>query len=96
MLICGEAGTRRGCLVPLRAEPPDRGCNGIVGHPRFGGGYPFSHTAGADYPAAILAWLDGEPFDTAGFARRYDAVFAKADGLVATSGVPLRRLDEHG
>jgi len=65
-------------------------------NPRFGGGYPFSHTAGADYPAAILAWLDGEPFDTAGFARRYDAVFAKADGLVATSGVPLRRLDEHG
>ena len=27
---------------------------------RFGGGYPFSHMAGCDLPAAILRWVKGE------------------------------------
>lgn len=51
-------------------------------NPRFGGGYPFSQMAGANYPAAIIAWLQNKPYDFSTFKKEYDQVFAKCDTLV--------------
>jgi len=34
-------------------------------NPRFGGGYPFSHLAGADLPAAYIRWAAGKEAETA-------------------------------
>jgi len=36
-------------------------------NPRFGGGYPFSHLAGANLPGAIIAWLKHESADPSYF-----------------------------
>lgn len=55
-------------------------------NPRFGGGYPFSHAAGVNLPAAILCWLrDGTP-DPAWFVCRPGVAFAKYDQVTAVDG----------
>ena len=51
-------------------------------NPRFGGGYPFSHIAGANLPAALIAWAEGAPLNPDWLTITYDVTAAKCDRLV--------------
>lgn len=51
-------------------------------NPRFGGGYPFSHIAGANIPAAMVAWTRGSDPDPSWFRITPDIAAAKCDRLV--------------
>jgi len=48
-------------------------------NPRFGGGYPFSHAAGANAPACLVAWKSEEPLHAAWLNPSIGTVSAKYD-----------------
>jgi carbamoyl-phosphate synthase large subunit len=48
-------------------------------NPRFGGGYPFSHLAGADIPSAIVAWLQHKTPD--------NSCFKAETGILSIKGI---------
>ncbi|MFW5879699.1 MAG: ATP-grasp domain-containing protein [bacterium] len=52
---------------------------------RFGGGYPFSHLAGANLPKAILSWLNGKPADPSCFEIR--------EGVISMKNIEPRAYD---
>jgi len=51
-------------------------------NPRFGGGYPFSHTLGANYPRAIIEWHRGMAFDCDQFEKDTGKVVSKCEELL--------------
>jgi len=57
-------------------------------NPRFGGGYPFSHAAGANLPAALVAWALGEAPAPAWLRVRPEVASAKCDRLVGIAARP--------
>lgn len=65
---------------------PDGTARVLELNPRFGGGYPFSHAAGADVPAALIAWARGETPDPRWLRVRPGAAFSKCDRLVPLDG----------
>jgi carbamoyl-phosphate synthase large subunit len=77
----------------------ERGCVVLEMNPRFGGGYPFSHAAGADIPACLVAWAGGEQPDPNWLCARPHVVAAKCDRLVVSRGetdLSARRVDADG
>lgn len=54
-------------------------------NPRIGGGYPFSHLAGANLPKAILSWLEGNKHDPSDLNIEY--------GVVGIKGIQPMRLN---
>jgi len=50
-------------------------------NPRFGGGYPFTHAAGVNLPAAIISWLMGE--------SATDNYLKMADKILSVKGIAL-------
>lgn len=51
---------------------------------RFGGGYPFSHTAGVDLPLAIIKWLHGEKVEP--------QLLTPTPGIIAQKDISIVRL----
>jgi carbamoyl-phosphate synthase large subunit len=51
-------------------------------NPRFGGGYPFSHVAGANLPAASIAWASGTTPDPSWLKLTPNMTISKCDRLV--------------
>jgi carbamoyl-phosphate synthase large subunit len=51
-------------------------------NPRFGGGYPFSHVAGANLPSALVAWANCEQVDPGWLKIKPNVTAAKYDQLI--------------
>ena len=57
-------------------------------NPRFGGGYPFSHMAGANLPAVLLAWANREKPHADWLKVQPNITASKCDGLVIVDNKP--------
>lgn len=62
-------------------------------NPRFGGGYPFSHMAGADIPSTLVAWADGKTPELDWLRSTSGVISAKCDRLVLINQKNLYSLD---
>jgi len=62
-------------------------CHVIDLNPRIGGGYPFSHLAGANVPAALVAWAAGAEPEPSCFDCVPGVAAARSDSFVVTRQV---------
>lgn len=66
----------------------DGRCYVLELNPRFGGGYPFSAMAGADVPAALIAWARGEEPAADWNCIQSGIIASKCDRLVGFGRLP--------
>ncbi|MDP2210290.1 MAG: ATP-grasp domain-containing protein [Candidatus Aquicultor sp.] len=74
----------------------DGKCYLIDINPRFGGAYPFAHVAGANIPAALIAWANGEKPDSNWLRVRPNVTSSKCDRLVISAHGSTLSVDERG
>jgi carbamoyl-phosphate synthase large subunit len=72
-------------LLDCDAFITTHGCYVIDMNPRIGGGYPFAHIAGANLPAALIAWASGQPPDPAWFSIEPNVAASRCDSLLITN-----------
>ncbi len=66
----------------------EKGSYALEMNPRFGGGYVFSHLAGANVPAALIAWATGGTPDPTWLRVELNVRAVKCPRLVVLSGKP--------
>jgi carbamoyl-phosphate synthase large subunit len=75
-------------LLDCDAFITKHGCYVIDMNPRIGGGYPFSHIAGANLPAALIAWASCQQADPAWFHIEPNVAASRFDSFIVTNGNP--------
>ncbi len=87
--VIGESLGHYG-LLDCDAFVTAEGCCAIDINPRIGGGYPFSHVAGANFPAALVAWVSGERLNREWLNIRENVTASRSDMFLPTPlSVPL-------
>ncbi len=80
--VCGATGSRG--LMDTDVVVDDQGVAHLIDlNPRFGGGYPFSHVAGANVPACYVAWATGLPVEDAWLSPSPGTAGAKFESITA-------------
>jgi carbamoyl-phosphate synthase large subunit len=71
----------------------ERGLAVVDLNPRLGGGYSFAQAAGADYPAALLAWARGETPPARCFEMRPGVVASRSEVVLTHRSEPALPID---
>lgn len=81
--LCQSLGDKLGHVGNLDCDIFVNGdeLNVLEMNPRFGGGYPFSHVAGARFPQALLAWSNEQSFKPDSSLITFDLPYSKFDTL---------------
>jgi carbamoyl-phosphate synthase large subunit len=70
----------------------DNGATWLIDiNPRFGGGYPFSHVAGADIPSCYIAWHLGREAEPGWLSPTPEVASAKTEDIRVAAGWPTAR-----